>query len=41
MVKPLAEAIAVTVADDVSVNEPPEEISVPFVPGSGVLPSVV
>ena len=40
-VNPLAEAIAVTVADDVSVNDPPDVIAVPCVPGTGVLPSVV
>jgi hypothetical protein len=40
-VSPLADAIAVTVADEVSVNEPPEDIAVPCEPGTGVLPSVV
>ena len=39
--KPPAEAIAVTVADDVSGNDPPEEIVMPFDHGIGVLPSVV
>ena len=43
LVKPLALAMALTVAVDVklSENDPPEEIAVPFVPGTGVLPSVV
>ena len=41
LLKPLAAAIAVTVAEDVSMNEPPEAIAVPCDPGTGVLPSVV
>jgi hypothetical protein len=37
----VADAIAFTVAEEVSVNEAPDATAVPFDPGTGVLPFVV
>ena len=36
-----ADAMAFTVADEVSVNEAPEAMAVPFDPGTGMVPLVV